>query len=264
VIRFLLVLAETEASAHNSQKTSTHTILIQPVVHHLRKTIYITLIFILILYSSCKKDKDESEKNAIEQTKINQEDRFYFDCKKQIINEIEFEACIKRPGNFTIKNSERKIIYSHKDNPFDFEFSGFNGDEFPDIKMNYASNTPGLQELLLFDIKTNEFREVKSFNKYPNSKRINDSDFYYSYHGSGCADNDWGSELYKIVENEITELGKIQGLGCLENDKNGIYIYKVNGSKKQLLKYTKREQGYWKEKWDYIEKYWTENKTKFE
>ncbi|APY09542.1 hypothetical protein BWZ20_00120 [Winogradskyella sp. J14-2] len=163
-----------------------------------------------------------------------------------------------------MKSSKGKVVYSNDNNPFDFEFSDFNGDGYSDIRMNYVSNTPGLQELLLFDIKSNEFKKVKTFNKYPNSKRIKDSDFYYSYHGSGCADNDWGSELFKIEGTQITELGKIQGLGCLENDTNGIYIYKVIGSEKELIKYIKREQGYWKEKWDFIEKYWTENKTKFE
>ena len=229
----------------------------------LKNTIEILIIVILILFNSCKKDLNESEKNIVDQTETQQEEQFYFDCKKQLVNGIEFEACIKRPGIFTIKNSDGKLVYSHEDNPFDFEFSDFNGDGYSDIKMNYVSNTPGIQELLLFDVNSNEFREVKLFNKYPNSKKVKNSNIYYSYHGNGCADNDWGSELFKIVGNNIIELGKIQGLGCLENDKNGIYIYKINGSKKELLKYNKRKQGYWKEKWDFIEVYWTENKTKF-
>lgn len=230
----------------------------------MRKAVKISIVLVLILISACKEQTENSKIPVIGQTETTQEEKYFFDCKTELINGIEFEACIKRPGTFTIKSSKGKVVYSNDDNPFDFEFSDFNGDGYSDIRMNYVSNTPGLQELLLFDIKSNEFKEVKTFNKYPNSKRIENSDFYYSYHGSGCADNDWGSELFKIEGTQITELGKIQGLGCLENDTNGIYIYKVIGSEKELIKYIKREQGYWKEKWDFIEKYWTENKAEFE
>ena len=230
----------------------------------MKQTFVIALIFILISFNSCKEVKNESKKNPVEQTEIDTEEKFYFDCKKQLINGNEFEACTKRPGIFTVKNSNGKVIYSHEDNPFDFEFSDFNGDGYSDIRMNYVSNTPGLQELLLFDVKSNKFKEVEKFNKYPNSVKIKDTDYYYSYHGSGCADNDWGSELFKINGTEIIEFGKIKGLGCLENDKNGIYIYKVNDTENKLLKYIKREQGYWKGKFKFIEEYWTSNKETFE
>ncbi|MDC1162586.1 hypothetical protein OAT18_04010 [Tenacibaculum sp.] len=130
--------------------------------------------------------------------------------------------------------------------------------------MNYTSNSPGIKELALFNIKTNKFDTVELFNSYPSSKRINESNLYYSYHGSGCADNDWGSELYRLAGTSIILLGKIKGLGCLEDDTNGIYIYKVNGDDKNLLNYIKRGQGYWKGKYDFIEKYWTENNSIFE
>jgi hypothetical protein len=200
----------------------------------------------------------------VEQTEIETEERYYFDCKKQLINGNEYEACIKRPGIFTVKNSNGQVIYSHEDNPFDFKFTDFNGDGYFDILMNYVSNSPGTQELILFNIKTNEFDAVEFFNSYPSSKRIKESNLYYSYHGSGCADNDWGSELYRLTGTSITLIGKIKGLGCLENDTNGIYIYKVNGTDEKLLNYTKREQGYWKGKYEFIDKYWTENTNKFE
>lgn len=230
----------------------------------MKKTFVISLISVLILFSSCKKNDKSSGKKANEKTEIIKEQQFYFDCKKQMINGVEFEACIQRPGNFFIKSSDGKIIYSDKDNPFDFEFSDFNGDGYSDIRMNYVSNTPGIKQLLLFDIQSNEFKEVKTFNKFPNSIRIEETNFYYSYYGSGCADNDWKSELYKLNGTEITVLGKIKGSGCLENDTTGIYIYKVNGNTEKLLNYTKREQSYWKEKYEFIKEYWTENKNQFE
>ena len=220
-------------------------------------------ILILISLNACKKEVNDLKENLIEQTEIAVEEKFYFDCKKQFVNGIEYEACITRPGIFRVKNSNGKIIYIHEDNPFDFVFSDFNGDGYSDILMNYVSNTPGIQELLLFDVNTNKFEFVEFFNSYPNSKRINESNFYYSYHSNGCADNDWGSELYKLNETKIVPLGRIKGLGCLENDENGIYIYKLNGENEELLNYIKREEGYWSGKFDFIEQYWRENKEVF-
>ncbi|WP_348717897.1 hypothetical protein [Tenacibaculum sp. 190130A14a] len=214
----------------------------------------------LIVFCSCKK-QHETPKNDV---KAALEERYFFDCKKKTINGTLFEACIKRPGNFTVVNAKGETVYQNKENPFDFEFSDFNGDGYSDIKMNYVSNTPGLQELLLFDKESNSFVEVQSFNKFPNSKRIQETEFYYSYRGAGCADYDWKSELFKITESQITVYGIIKGFSCLENETNGIYIYKIIDSEKKLLKYIKRDHGNWNKKWDFIEKYWTENLTKFE
>ncbi|EPR69896.1 hypothetical protein ADIWIN_3968 [Winogradskyella psychrotolerans RS-3] len=230
----------------------------------MKQTFVIALIYILISFNSCKEVKNEPKKSLVEQTEIDVEEQFYFDCKKQLINGIEYEACIKRPGIFTIKNSKEEVVFSQEENPFDFEFNDFNEDGYIDVIMNYATNSPGHQDLLIYDKDKDIFSKVESFYNYPNAKKIGESNLYYSYHASGCADNDWGSELYELTGTNITLLGKINGLGCLENDTNGIYIYKVNGDDEKLLKYIKREQGYWKGKYDFIAKYWTENKNKFE
>jgi hypothetical protein len=201
---------------------------------------------------------------TVEQTELGKKIEDYIDCKKQIINEFEFEACIKRPGTFIVKNSGDEIIYNQEENPLDFKFYDFNEDGYADILLNYATNSPGHQDLLLYDEKKNKFDFVESFYNFPNSKKIKESNLYYSYHGNGCADFDWISELYGLNGTIITELGKIKGFGCLDNVENGIYVYKVNGNDEKLLNYTKREQGYWKGKFEFIEEYWSENKNIFE
>ena len=47
-----------------------------------------------------------------------------------------------------------------------------------------------------------------------------------------------------------------------END-NGIYIYKVNGENKKQIKLIPIEKKNFDNKWDFIEKYWTENYKEF-
>lgn len=183
--------------------------------------------------------------------------------KKEVINNIEFEAYLKRPESLTIKTSDGKIIYIHKGNPADFEFIDFNGDSFKDIILSYPSNYL-FQELLLFNPKSNSFEFVKSFSKYPYSKRIGKTNFYYSYQGNGCAQNDWESNLYQLKDTTILEKGRIKGLGCLKNDSNGIYIYRINNGNDKLLKYIKRSEGYWDDKWEFMDKYWNKNYLKFD
>jgi len=217
----------------------------------------------MISFSSCKKGKNESEKNLIKQTEINTEERIYSNCKKQIINGIEFEACINSPGVFTIKNSIEKIVYSHKDNPSEFKFKDFNEDGYSDIVLEYITNTPGTDELILFNKQTNSFEKVIDFMNFPSAIKIKNSELYYSYHKSGCADSNWDSDLFKIKESKAIRIGNIHGIGCGIDEKNGIYINRVRDKKVQLIKFIEHEEGYWDGKWNFIEKYWNENYKKF-
>lgn len=203
------------------------------------------------------------EKSEIGQIEEIQEEKFYFDCKKEPINGIEFKACIKRPGNFTIVNSDEKLIYEHEDNPAAFEFSDFNGDGFSDILLDYLTNVPGIKELLIFNPKKNGFEKIEDFPNFPSAIKIKGTDFYYSYHRSGCADSNWDSDLFKIIDNKAIRFGNINGIGCGIDEANGIYINKVNDQKLEQIKFIPREEGYWDGKWEFIEKYWNENYNKF-
>ncbi|MEF3078644.1 hypothetical protein [Winogradskyella poriferorum] len=230
----------------------------------MKNTISISIFLVLIFISSCNEQKGKLEKSVIEQAEETQEDKFYLNCKKKSINGIEFKACIKRPGNFTIINSDKKLVYEHEDNPAEFEFSDFNGDGFSDILLDYFTNVPGIKELLIFNPEKNDFERIVGFTNFPSAIKIKGTDFYYSYHRSGCADNNWDSDLFKIIDNKAIRFGNIKGIGCGIDNENGIYINKVNGQKLEQIKFTPREEGYWDGKWEFIEKYWTKNHNKFE
>jgi len=206
---------------------------------------------------------NKSKKNTVGQTKFDKEEKYYFDCKKQTIHGIEFEACIKRPEIFTVKNSNGKVVYSLEDYPADFKFADFNEDGYADIILGYLTNTPETNELILFNKETNSFDKVMDFMNFPSAIKIKNSEFYYSYHKSGCADSNWDSDLFQIIENKAIRIGNIHGIGCGIDEKNGVYINRVKNKEVQLIKFIEREEGYWDEKWDFVKRYWSENYKKF-
>ncbi len=197
------------------------------------------------------------------QDKTIEEEQFYFDCKKQMINQIEFEACISRPGTFEVKNLNNNITYTHDENPSEFEFRDYNKDGNSDLILEYLTNTPGTEELLLFNSDNNTFVKVEDFIKFPLSLKIRDTDYYFSYHKSGCADNNWDSDLFKIVDYKAIRIGNIRGIGCGNEQENGIYINNVNGDKVEQVKFIKRDEGYWDGKWDFMLDYWSRNYKNF-
>ena len=222
------------------------------------------MFLVLILISSCIEDSEKLEKPVIEKIENNEKDRFYLECETEVINGIEFKACIKRPGNFTIKNSDDNVIYEHENNLAGFEFLDFNGDGFSDMLLDYFTNVPGVKELLIFNSENDRFESIEDFSNFPSAIKIDETDFYYSYHRSGCADNNWDSDLFKIIDNKAIRYGNINGIGCGIDKRNGIYINKVNSKKIEQIEFLPREEGYWDGKWEFIEQYWTENYTKFE
>lgn len=143
------------------------------------------------------------------------------------------------------------------------EFKDFNGDGFLDIIVHYLTNVPGIYDLALFDQKTEKFKLVQNFDAFPSPEKIKNSNYYYSYHRSGCADANWDSDLFKIVNYKAIRLGNIQGLGCEREEKNGIFIHKVKKEELIQIEEYKREPNYYNDKWDFIKNYWTKNYRKF-
>lgn len=145
-----------------------------------------------------------------------------------------------------------------------FKFTDFNEDGYKDLLVEYISNVPGVCELLLYDERTKKFIQVKDFPDYPAPQRLKNTNLYYSYHRSGCADSNWDSDLFKIVNNKIIKIGNISGLDC-GGKETGVFITKVRGSKEHLLKeYPISEiEKYKNYKWGFIEQYWKRNYRKF-
>lgn len=147
-----------------------------------------------------------------------------------------------------------------------FHFSDFNNDGYADIIVDYQSNTPGVQSLLLFDSITSTYYNVKDFGYFPASESISGTSLYYSYHRSGCSDMNWDSDLFKIENDSAISLGRISGQGC-ENigTEMGIYIYKASSDTEIL--FTTRpitaidsSEDY---KWGFIKEYWSKNYRRF-
>jgi hypothetical protein len=147
---------------------------------------------------------------------------------------------------------------------FSFKFVDFNGDGYKDLFIEHMSNVPTRCDLLLYDKRTKKFVLVKDFPDYPAPEKLKGTDLYYCYHRSGCADSNWDSDLFKIINNKIIKIGNISGLDCGDKE-TGVFISKIQGSKEQLIKkYPISEIGKYKNyKWGFIEQYWKRNYRKF-
>jgi hypothetical protein len=106
---------------------------------------------------------------------------------------------------------------------------------------------------------------IKEFPNYPDPQKLKGTNLYYSYHRSGCADMNWDSDLFKIVNNKIIKIGNISGLGCERDEKLGVFISRIKGAKElQIKKYPISEIEKYKDyKWGFIKQYWTRNYQKF-
>ena len=144
------------------------------------------------------------------------------------------------------------------------EIVDFNGDNGLDIIINFMGNVDK-QSLFLLDKSRNEFKKIADFEKYPAAKKVKDSkNLFYSYRRSGCADNYWTSDLFKIVDFKVVHLGQIFGEGC--EAPMQIKIYKIKERKKDLIEtlsykvVTDNKDG----KWRFIDFYWTKNRNAYE
>jgi hypothetical protein len=183
------------------------------------------------------------------------------------VNAILYKAIYKNTDlSVSIVNPNGKII-NHIDagSVWTLKFMDFNGDGYEDLFIEYISNTPGDNDLLLYNKEVRRFIKVEDFGRFSSASRLRNSGLYYSYHRSGCADLNWDSDLFKIVNYKAIKIGNISGLGCEVDDKTGIFISKVHGTKEQLIKkYPISEINKYKNyKWGFIKGYWKRNYRKF-
>ena len=184
-------------------------------------------------------------------------------CKEHTQNEIEFKTCLKDYYFFELKSLDGKLLYRNDNYPSEFVFIDFNEDGFLDIELHFISNVPDVNEILIFNPKSKSFTEIENFSSFPASVKIKGVDLFYSYHRSGCADSNWDSDLFYLKENRAVKIGNISGIGCTGEGETGIFISKVVDEKEQLVEKLLREPGYYDDKWDFIENYWSENYRRF-
>ena len=152
------------------------------------------------------------------------------------------------------------------------DFIDLNKDKNLDILTSYIGNN-GIYFLYLFDPASNTFKNLDGFEKYPDAVQLKtNGKYYYSYHRAGCADANWVSDLFTIKDFKTIQIGHIYGQGCdsdIKEDPQVIEIYKVinddegKGELIEKLPYLKNIPVFGA-KWNFIEKYWNKNFTKFE
>ena len=187
------------------------------------------------------------------------------------IDHVLYKAIGNNKG-ITILNSKKKIVFNLNFETYDvpgsfanFDFVDFNHDGYKDLLIDYLTNVPDIQTLALYDKKTETFKLVKNFEKFPASIRLPNSNLYYSFHRSGCADYNWDSDLFKIVNFRAVKIGNISGLGCDQDKTQGVFIYQIIGNKEVLLKKYPISiiERYKNWKWGFIRYYWIHNYSKF-
>jgi hypothetical protein len=187
------------------------------------------------------------------------------------VDGVFYKAIVNKDLSVSIVLQDGKTVCHIESKDLDFdgieqlEFTDFNGDGYKDLFIIHQSNVPDIRELLLYSKHLKRFVKVNRFSNYQDPKRIPNTTFYYSYHRSGCADFDWDSDLFTIVNFKIVKIGNISGRAC-EDDKNkGIFVYRMGNHKKMFVKrFSIQEIGNYKDtKWGFIEDYWKKNYKKF-
>lgn len=163
------------------------------------------------------------------------------------------------------------IVKPHFDNAyFSIKFLDIDEDGHQDIRVFTFGNTPNECENYLYNKANSTYHFIENCDLA--ITKVKGSDFYYSYNRAGCSDLNWESHLCRIENYKLVTYGYIYGQGCdydIVKYPQVIEIFKVDKSdinhKKQIEKlayksYIKK----FEEKWDFIEKYWKKNYSKFD
>ena len=168
-------------------------------------------------------------------------------------------------SGFYLLDFQSKTVVFQPGDYFTWELKDFDGDGNKDIFLNKGGNTPERYDLLVF-VSANRYRKVEGFDFFPAPIPIKTTKYYYSYHKSGCADMNWDSDLFYLQGFKAIRIGNISGRQC-ENSavKDGVYINKVRGEKKTLVKTLPVDTlaKYKDYKWGFIENYWIKNYKQF-
>lgn len=185
---------------------------------------------------------------------------------KDLFTVIQDKPGTDSPMNLIILDSLGTMIYKHDGYGSNgFELEDFDQDGVLDIRIYQITNVGGISEIVMYDKSLKKFRPIVNFGNLNNPVRIKNTNYYYTYHRSGCADFNWGSELVKIENFEAKEVGvAIEGIGC-EHDApdTGIFVYQYKKDNKKLVYAEKRKPGFYDDKWDFIEDYWNKHYKEF-
>lgn len=138
-----------------------------------------------------------------------------------------------------------------------FSIEDFNGDKLDDIVISTISNISGIIQLLLFNNDKGNFKWIQDIFKFPNARRISDSNLYYSYSRNGCADENWKSFLFRIEDFEITEIEELRVVGCEYNQaEHGMFLKTFVDESSEFNKIGGLDLMGELSKWEFIAEFW--------
>lgn len=165
------------------------------------------------------------------------------------------------PSGFYLADIKNKTVVFQPGDYFTWEMKDFDGDGNKDLFLDKGGNTPEWYDVLVF-VSADRYKKVDGFHLFPAPTQIKGTPYFYSYHKSGCADNNWDSDLFYVKNFKAIRIGNISGNAC-ENSgtKGGVYINKVRGERTTRLKTLPVDTlaTYKDYKWGFIKSYWTKN-----
>ncbi len=190
------------------------------------RTIFILLTFLGIMLS-CK----NSESRTFSETE-NQKDSII--SKSSDKNYI---ANYRSNSRLYLINRKNDTLINIKEDgiaPNSIKFEDFDGDGNNDLKYGFSSNYY-YEKVWLYNQKEKSFRVVDSIDhpEFAYSKKLEDSNFYYSFSPNGCGKNNWISYLFSIENFKIKPKGFLEYRQCV-NDEKGMYVFKIVDGRKVL------------------------------
>lgn len=179
---------------------------------------------------------------------------------------VYYKAIFKNNDDFVIIKAKGKVINRlDAGGVWEMKFIDFNRDGYKDLYIIFNSNRTGDNVLFLYNKNKRNFTEVKNFGAFASATRLGNTNLYYSYEATGCADMNWNSDLFKINNFRAIAIGHIEGLGCDGDKEVGVFISKVKEEKLLPIKsypigVIKKYKSY---KWGFIQNYWNNNYRKF-
>ncbi|REG88540.1 hypothetical protein [Flavobacterium aquicola] len=193
--------------------------------------------YLLLLFSSIILFSGEHLKKKVIDRNARKKDTLIYSASGKILGST-YQADYRSNSILYVINSKKDTITKQEEigiAPNSLKFEDFNKDGKLDIRYGYNSNYY-YEMILLFDSNTKKFKKIENVDspEYAYSKKIKNTDLYYSYSPNGCGKNNWISYLFSIKDYKIIPKGLIEYRQCI-NDKKGMYVFKIDIEKKILI-----------------------------
>ncbi|WP_291275728.1 hypothetical protein [Flavobacterium sp.] len=191
------------------------------------RTIFILLTFLGTMLS-CK----NSENRAFSETESQKDSILYKSSDKN------YTASYGSNSRLYLTNRKNDTLINIMEEgvaPNSIKFEDFDGDGNNDLKYGFSSNYY-YEKVWLYNQKEKSFRVIDSIDnpEFAYSKKLENSNFYYSFSPNGCGKNNWISFLFSIENFKIKPKGFLEYRQCVDDEK-GMYVYKIANGKKVLV-----------------------------